>query len=131
MKIFIPAFALALLVMLCTSAQADNLTADQQHALQQTQEMLNNPTLRNQAIAGDPKAQAAAAKVTEISKGDPKKEAEMYSIASSIMAGVAQKGADENQVNNTLSAAAANPEAFFNSLTPEQKARIQALAGQK
>lgn len=109
-------------------SQAAQLDKSSQEALQKTQELLNNPTLREQNAASDPNAKKWNDQVQQMS-GNTENREEIYKIAAEVFGDLTQNsGGDATKMMQIMEQAKTNPEAFYNSLTPAQKARIQKLS---
>lgn len=112
----------------CTSFA--DLDAASSQALDQTQNLLQSESQRDKAIQADPKAKAADDKALEVG-GSAANQQKMYDISSDIFQSmVKQSGGDVEAQKAMMDKAASDPEGFYNSLTPEQKAQISALANQ-
>ena len=99
-----------------------------QKALQETQQLLTDPKIRDQEIKKDQGAIKWDGNVNEITGGGQKKE-EMYQISSDIMSDLTKKtNGDPVKMLEIMEKAKTNPEAFFNSLTPEEQAKIRGLS---
>lgn len=127
MKFRLSAFILCSLSSL-PIAYAQHLDSASQEALQKTQELLKDPAARRQAIKGDPKGQSADKMVDQISGGGTAKE-DVYGLASDVFAElVKETGGDAKKMEDLLAQFARNPAAFTERWTPEQRARLKALA---
>ena len=105
------------------AAQSPALDAHSQKALVETQQLLTNPAARDAEIKKDPNAQKWDANAAQAVGAGQKDQ--LYGVASDIMGDlVRQTGGDPKKMLELMERAKANPEAFFNSLTPEQKAKI-------
>lgn len=119
---------LAALVASPSVSFAQDMDASSEMALQQTQQLLENPNVRNEAIRKSDSAQAADAKLREVA-GSEANTQEMYMLASQIFANMAKdSGGDPAKMQEMVQRAMSNPEAFANSLTPEQRAQLKDLA---
>ena len=106
-------------------AQLDNASEE---AVVKTQQLLKSNVDRQKYIDSDPKAKAADDKAAEVA-GSKENKDEMYDISAGITRTLANRnGGDANKMQEELTKAATNPEAFYNSLSPEEKAQIHALA---
>ncbi len=120
--------ALALLLA-ATPALAEELDAATLKALQDTQNVLKNPALRAaQPEAKSPDAQAVQKQIEILGGGGANSEA-IYGLASDVMADLVKKSAgDPDKMQQILNQALKNPEAFANSLSPQQQQQIRELA---
>ncbi len=120
-----------LALALCLTAQAE--TPDSkiiQEALSQTQALMNDPVLRSEVIAKDPKAGAADAQLKSV-MGTPEGAAQAYTVASEIMEVlVKQYGGDPSKMEAALEQAQKDPGAFLQALPEAQRQKIRALAGE-
>jgi hypothetical protein len=116
------------LVIPCSAIAEPALDANSQKALQDTQQLLTNPSLRTQSIRKDPAAAKVDAQVEQVTGGGANKE-EAYQISSDIMNEIVKKtGGDPVKMVEMLERAKTNPEAFFKSLSPEQQEKIRRLS---
>ncbi len=107
-----------------------NLDKESAEALSQTKALLNDTAFQNGYMA-DPKAQEAHQKVKELTGGNQRQQQEIYSIsAESFDAIVKQANGDPAKIQEILLKAQADPKGFFQSLPPEQRERIRALASE-
>ena len=108
-------------------AQLDNAS---QAALTQTQQLMNSPEERQKYINDHPNAQKVDQNVSRLT-GTPENQQAIYKLASQILATQAsQANGDITQMKLNNAEAEKNPEAFFNSLSPEQQKAIRDLASQ-
>ncbi|MBC7466074.1 MAG: hypothetical protein H7256_08780 [Bdellovibrio sp.] len=118
------ALFLILFSSLITYAQSKN-QIDQQ-ALQQTQELMKNPTERNKAISQDPNAQGTDKMVKDLMGANSE---EMYKAAADFMPYVVEKGkGDPNKMNEFIQQALRDPAAFEKDLPSDLKEKISSLA---
>jgi hypothetical protein len=97
-------------------------------ALDQTQALLRDPTARAAATRGDAKAQALQKNIDTMS-GAPANSEKIYGLSAEVFAElVAKTGGDVGKLQQLLSDAQKNPEAFANSLSPEIKEKIRGVA---
>lgn len=117
-----------ILILIASQVQAE-LDQYDQKALQQTQELLKNPSERNKAIANDKAAKDIDAKTGSLAGSAEKKE-EIYSIAAQVMEKITKDAnGDPEKMKKLLQEAQSNPEAFYNKFDSSQKSQIQNLAG--
>lgn len=116
----------ALLLILCP-VFAEELDNASQEALQKTQVLLKDKSQRDAYIRDHPEALAADKKAGEL--GDPADKERAYDISADIYSDIVKNtNGDAKKQKELLDKAAANPEAFYNSLSPSQKAQIHDLA---
>lgn len=107
-----------------------NLDKESAEALSQTKALLNDTAFQNGYMA-DPKAQEAHQKVKDLTGGNQRQQQEIYSIsAESFDAIVKQANGDPAKIQEILLKAQADPKGFLQSLPPEQRDRIRALASE-
>lgn len=107
-----------------------NLDKESAEALSQTKALLNDTAFHNGYMA-DPKAQEAHQKVKDLTGGNQRQQQEIYSIsAESFDAIVIQANGDPAKIQEILLKAQADPKGFLQSLPPEQRDRIRALASE-
>lgn len=93
----------------------------------QTQDLLRSKEAREKAIKELPEnAQIADQNVNKIVSGDAADKEELYNISASVFNNFEGKSAEEMQI--ILQKAQQNPEAFYNSLSAEQKEKIKKLS---
>jgi hypothetical protein len=110
----------------CLAAQLD---AASQSALQNTQEMLTDPALREKAVQETEAARAADQQAKSVA-GSPENTEALYRISGTVMSEITHRtGGDPAKMNELLKDAEKNPEAFGESLTPESQSAIRDLAG--
>ena len=98
-------------------------------ALTDTQELLKSKSKRQEVFNKDAKAKAANDQVINLTGGDDAKTQEMYNISSEAFASLMQAaGNDPNKAMELLQQAQANPEAFYQSLPKDVRAKIQGVA---
>lgn len=114
--LIITAFALSVF------AEDDKEAEYYKEAMKQTQGLMLDKNQREQIFKESPDAQRAANKVKELA-GDPKTEEEYYKLATEIFGSYK----DEASMKKSISEGTRDPAAFYNSLTPEQKAKILEL----
>ncbi|MCB0351803.1 MAG: hypothetical protein KDD38_11510 [Bdellovibrionales bacterium] len=109
------------------SAANAQLDAASQEALEKTNELLLDSNKRQEAIKGDKKAQQADSYAESI--GGAHKE-EIYGLTSKIFEKLIKKyNADPTKIQEVLTKAMANPEAFANSeFSPEDLKALRELA---
>jgi hypothetical protein len=115
-----------LLSLTFVSLQAFGATEEEinAEALKKTQELLRDPTQRKKYGAESQKA-AAQLNATDKLVG-PNNTKETYDLTADIFGSMERKA--NGNPKDAVEAAQKSPEDFFNSLTPEQQARIHELA---
>lgn len=116
-------FVSAMLLTIATFAEDDKEIEHYKNAVKQTQELLQNKSQRDAAIQQSPEAKKAAEKVKALA-GDAVTEEEYYKLASEIFGNYQ----NEEAMKKSISEGMRNPAEFLNSLTPEQRAKIQELS---
>ena len=123
-------FILGLLLSIPQFALSAELDSASQEALQKTQELLTNPALRNQAIEKDGKAKSADKMVEQLG-GDAAAKEDIYKLAGDVFAElVKETKGDAKKMQEILSEVSRNPASFKDRWTPEQRARLKAIADQ-
>lgn len=123
---------LGVLLAICFQVSAEvvqDLDADTMKALQETQDVLRNPALR--AMQPEMKGPAGAALQGQLDAlgGTSADQEKIYQMAAEILGDLAkQANGDPAQMEKILEQAKKNPEAFANSLTPQQQQQIKDLA---
>ncbi len=103
---------------------------DDVDALQKTQELLKDAKAREAYAKEHPEAQNALDQVKKLG-GTEGNSDEMFSISAEIMQSiVAESGGDVEKMQAMIAQATKNPEAFFNQLSADQKAKIRKVAGE-
>lgn len=108
--------------------EGDELDANVLKALSDTQKVLENPVLRNETIKRDKAARGTNQQVEAIT-GSPENTQALYLLSSEVMADLVKmtKG-DPNELAKLLDKANRDPAAFANQLSPEIRAKINALS---
>lgn len=118
------------LLGLCLISQvglANSLSAEDKEALRKTQEVLNNPQLRQDYLSKASDGQKVGNKLNAVTK-DPKQQNEIYNLSSEIFADmVKEAGGNEVKLMELLSNAQKNPKGFANSLKPEHRQKLKSL----
>lgn len=110
-----------------TSSQQDKAT---QEALGQTQQLLRDKQQREKALQQNPQAMEQHKRVQQLT-GSEKNTDAVYDISADIMDNlVKDANGDPQKMQELMQQAQKDPAAFYNKLTPEQKARIKALSEQ-
>jgi len=113
----------------CTAALA--LDKADEDALKDTQGLLNDQKRLEELGKTDAEAGKALNQVKMLTQSDPKKQAELNAISSSIFANmVKSNNGDTITMQDQLQKALADPKAFMNGLSPEQQKRIRDLASE-
>lgn len=96
--------------------------------LKETQKVLTDKAKRNEAIKQEGSKAKAADEYAEKVAGSQGKE-EMYGMSAELMTMIEKEaGGDADKMMKILEEAQRNPEAFYNRFSPEQKAKIKAIA---
>jgi len=104
-----------------SGSQAESQKA-MQEALLKTQQMLTNPQQRQQAIAGDKKAQETDKKVQNLLGQDQQKA---YEISAQVLQVIVERSnGDPVQMQNLMNQLMANPALLEQYLTPENRQKI-------
>lgn len=111
------------MVPFLTHAQDKKEQEYYENAIRETQNVLTDTTQREKAIQQSPEAQKADAQVKQLA-GDQKTHEEYYKLASEIFGGYK----DEESMKSSISNGTRDPAQFYDSLTPEQKAKIKELS---
>lgn len=99
-----------------------------QIAVDQTQGLLKSSPDRQKYIDDHASAKTADDKAAEVA-GSNENKAEMYNIASGITRELAtSNGGDSRKMEDVLDQGMKDPEAFYNSLSPADRAQIDALS---
>ena len=110
------------------SAVSGELSQPDQEAVVKTEELLNSRSKRQEVINDSSKAKSADDMARKL-MGDGQELDDLYKAASEIFRNMAsQNQGDGDAMSKQLEAAQGDPEAFYNSLTDEQKAMISNLA---
>lgn len=96
-------------------------------AVQKTQSDMSDRKTRKTLI-DTPAAKKADSDAKALLGEDPKMVDEIYSISADILPHLADAGGSPEKMAELAEKIRTNPQAFFDSLTPEQKKRIQELA---
>jgi hypothetical protein len=109
-------------------ARAQEMEPASEIALLQTQELLRDPKARHEAVKKDAKACDVDAGVRKIAGSQEAAEA-IYDLSADVMETVTREaGGDSEKMRGLLIEALKNPEAFVEKFTPEQKAKLKAIA---
>jgi hypothetical protein len=104
-----------------SGSQAESQRA-MQESLLKTQQMLTNPQQRQQAIAGDKKAQETDKKVQNLLGPDQEKAYEISAQVLQVL--VDRSNGDPAQMQNLMNQLMANPALLEQYLTPENRQKI-------
>src|SRR5665213_1196105 len=118
-----------LILAAANPALAQELDKDQVTALNQTKDLLKDPVERQKAINLDPKAKDIDNKVNALAGTGANKEA-IYDVASQLMDKIAADAhGDPEKMQELMSEAAKNPEAFRNKyFSEDQKNQVRGIA---
>lgn len=104
-------------------AGADDTAAS---SVRKTQDMMRDPGSRKQML-NTPAAKAADQQVDLITN-DPRQKDAIYNLSADLFPNVATKGGnDPTEMTRQMENAMQNPEGFYSSWTPEQKANFQKI----
>lgn len=119
-----------LLAVTCGEAAAQRLDPAAQDALGSVLRMLQDPTLRSGAIAGNAQAEASARQVESLTRGSPALTQDVYDLAGRIFEDLTRaSGGDAQAMSETLTRAQADPGGFAAMLSPRTLELLRALAG--
>lgn len=106
------------------------LSDTDQNALNKTQDFLKNKSERNTFIKSAPDAQKHMNQMEALGLSESQKN-EMFNISSDIFGDLIKKqNGDAEGLKRLLQQAEQNPEAFYNSLSPESREKIKKMGGQ-
>lgn len=109
---------------------AEELSKIDSDAIDKTVELLNNPSQRQQVIDNNDGAKKADQMARQL-LGDGADLQQVYKAAGEIFRKLAnENNGDLNKMLEKMAEGQKNPESFFNSLTPKERAMVQSL-GQK
>jgi len=112
------------------SAAETPLEPASEQALLQTKELLRDSKARDEAVSKDPKAKSADENVTRLAGSKAAADA-IYDLSADVMETVTREAkGDPEKMRSLLVDALRDPEKFAAKLTPEQKAKLEAI-GQK
>lgn len=127
MKMSLIILFITLSITLNSKAQSNN-TGVEKDAVQKVQKCLREQNCESMQSEKGKAADQRAALITNNSK---ERKTELYDMSADIFATLMQNaGNDPNKAAELLQKAQTNPEAFLNSLTPEQKLKINNMAKQ-
>lgn len=113
--------------LLIFSFAAAELNETDSKALQQTQQLLKDKASRNQAIKESPGSEQYVDKMNQMGMNENQKNT-TFDISADIFGQlVEENNGDAEAVKKILLKASQNPEAFYNSLSPQSKRMIQNL----
>lgn len=99
-----------------------------QEALLKTQQLLRDAKLREKAVGADLKAKDMDARVREFAGSDEAAQ-DIYSLSAELMENVVKEsGGDPEKMQKLIEEAKKNPSAFAARFSPEQKAKLKAIA---
>lgn len=106
---------------------ADPAPSDQE-AMAQTQAFLRDKTKRDEFMASNPQAQAVQQMLNNLTL-DPSLQQQIFDMAADMMPQVAAAGSNDPQVMlQMMENAKKNPEAFFKSMPPDVKRKLENTA---
>lgn len=122
-------FAGALLALTWGATNGQSLDPTSQEGLAAVLRMLQDPALRNGAVAESPQAGAADAQIRSLTGGSAALTQEFYDLAGRIFEEVTRaSGGDVLAMTQILARAQADPASFAAMLSPETLDRLHALA---
>jgi hypothetical protein len=127
-----PKLTLCLIALLsytfALAEDSDGLDKASQEALLKTQQMLSDPKLRKDAISKDTKAQEVDAKVQSLAGSSGSADA-IYGLSADIMDSLVKESkGDPVIMQKLINEAMKDPAGFAEKWTPEQKAKLKAIA---
>ncbi len=109
-------------------AQQNSLSAEDQDALQKTQDLLKNKKQRMEYIEANPDAMKTMDQVKKLGGSEQGQEA-MFDLSSEILQSLVQEAnGDVNKLQDLLVEAQKNPTKFYERLNAQQKSRIRQIA---
>lgn len=121
---------LPLILFAVNAYAADPEAALKKEAMDNTVQMLTDPVLYQAAAQENGETKKAASQLDQITN-DPAQQQKIREIAASIFKKMGDKtGNDSKSINESLSAAQSNPEAFAQSISAEDMAKIRSLASE-
>ncbi len=120
-------------LLLGTALSGNSYALDQtdEDALKDTQALLHSQQRMEDFAKTNPDAQKALGDVHRLTNGDPAAKAEINSISSAVFEDmVRSNNGDSAALQLKLQQALKDPKAFMQTLSPEQQARIRALASE-
>lgn len=119
--------SIALLLTWSSHSEQTLTNKANQQALQQTIETLTNQAKRQKALEGSTDAQRANKQAADIA-GNEENLNQMYRVTASVFEEIAKEnGGEFSNMSEQVSNAMKDPEKFFNSLSPKNRALIQNL----
>lgn len=110
-------------------ALAQGLDQASMKALQQTQELLTTPALREKAVSENAGSKEAHRNLQSLFGSDPEATQEAYRLAADLMESLTYTaGGDSLKMLELLEQAKKNPEGFARNFSPEQRSALKALA---
>ena len=102
-----------------------------EQALLQTQALLRDRKARAEAISKDPKAKKTDEQLKKLAGGSDSAVDAIYDLSADIMETITrQAGGDSEKMRELLVDALRDPAKFVGKFSPEQKAKLGAIAGQ-
>ncbi|MBI3541678.1 MAG: hypothetical protein HY075_00165 [Deltaproteobacteria bacterium] len=119
--VFVPSVALA--------GQGKELDAASTEALDKTKKLLADPKEREKAVAADARATDADQNARQAAGGSEANTQKLYELSAEVMDTITREsGGDPEKMQSLIADALKNPEAFAAKFTPDQKARLKAIA---
>ena len=117
-----------MLGLILFSLMVSALDADSQDSLNKTQTLLKDRSQRESAAKATPESREAHEKAKNVA-GSPENTDKIYNISSDIMATLTEEsGGDPQKLQEIVNSFKANPQAFYDRLTPAQREQIRGLA---
>jgi len=123
-------FVLVVLVLTALPSFAEDLTAEAMKALEDTQAVLRNPTLR--ALQPEAQSPDGARLMQQIQAlgGSAQDNEALFQIAAEVMGDITREAhGDPDQMQRILEDAKKNPQGFARRLSPKEQQEIRDLAG--
>ena len=114
----------------CSVALGNGLDSNAQESLQETQKILTNPMLRNKSVQdlNTPASKDALNNAHKLGDATGQTEA-LFQLSSQVFEQmVKESNGDSAKLEKMMPEAQKNPEKFFNSWSPEQKAKVSEIA---
>lgn len=110
-------------------AKTEMLDEPSEKALRETQELMTNPEQRQAAIEKSPSGKAADQRVKNLLGGDKGMTDEVYALAAEVFGQVVKDAnGDPQKMEAMMTEFQRDPASFAKSWTPEQQAKLKALA---
>lgn len=121
----------AILFALALSLPAHALDKETDDALKDTEDLLTNQQRLDAFAKENPDAKNALGDLDKLTGGDPKTQAEVQAISAAVFRDMVKaNNGDDAAVMLKLQEGLKNPGAFLQGLSPEQRAKIKAMAAE-